>query len=134
MKENIDLFDIYAGRILNELLSSFPIPYDLEVPKLTIDRLNDEDEKKHKEIIYHTINWLGEEDFIRYNVKTLGMELFTNVLLTSKGLEVLKQTPKNLSDNPTLATHLKKAVATGKEELIKQAVNAIFSASLSIGG
>lgn len=127
MNENIDLFDIYAGRVLNELLCKFPMPSDLKVPKLTIDRLNDKDEEKHREIIYHTINWLADENFIRYRDKTLGLELFTDVVLTSKGLKTLKQTPKNLSDNPTLATSLKKAIATGKDELIKQAVNAIFS-------
>ncbi len=119
-KENIDLFDIYAGRILNELLGSFPIPKDLEVPNIVLKRVGEQEQKHHQYIIYHTIKWLGDEDFIRYGTSTLGMELYTDVILTSKGLEVLKQAPKTISDNPTLASRLKQAVETGSDELIKK--------------
>lgn len=54
-----------------------------------------------------------------------------NVVLTHKGLEILKQTPQSI-DGKSLGDSLKQAVKVGKDELIQSAVNKIFSFSLSL--
>ena len=57
--------------------------------------------------------------------------MVSNVILTAKGLEILKQTPQSV-DGKSLGDNLKAAVQTGKDEFIKQAVNKIFSFSLNL--
>ena len=92
--KNIDKFDIYSGKILALLLENFPIATEIEIMR---DVIKDENApQKEQEFVYHTLKALQEYGFINYQDYTIGGELFTDVRLTLKALEVLKATPKSL--------------------------------------
>ncbi|WP_169753627.1 hypothetical protein [Campylobacter mucosalis] len=128
--KNIELFDYYSGVIFARLIDEFPLPFNDKMGNLLRDDINLEDEAeliRHQNIIYNTFIWLRDNGFLRLEQCTRGN--IVGVVLTAKGLETLKQTPKSI-DGKSLGDNLKEAIKIGKDELIKQAVNKIFSVSL----
>jgi len=98
----------------------------MKFPLAVIDEVN-----KHVAIVYYTCLWLKENGFVNLDNSFSSQKMISNVILTAKGLEILKQTPQSI-DGKSLGDNLKAAVQTGKDEFIKQAVNKIFSLSLNL--
>lgn len=124
MMTNIDKFDIYSGKILALLLENFPIATDINVFE---DIIKDENAtQKEKNFVYHTIKALQEYGFIRYRSNDLSGELFINVTLSLKALEVLKATPKSLGGK-SIGDRITDSVKLAKDEAIKSSVGLAFS-------
>lgn len=89
---NIDVFDRCAAKIFADLYQYFPVPIDLEFAPVSLDIYDQDDsgiEVLNKLEIYgHTINWLISAGYLQ--VKSLSYETAHEVVLTPKGLEVLK--------------------------------------------
>ncbi|MBE2985333.1 hypothetical protein CCAL6883_08285 [Campylobacter sp. RM6883] len=130
-QKNIELFDYYAGIIFARLIDEFPLPFNEKIADLLrndIDFSDDTELTRHNNIIYYTVMWLRDNGFIKVDQCTRGV--IVSAVLTHKGLEILKQVPQSI-DGKSLGDNLKQAVKIGKDELIKTAVNKIFSVSLT---
>ncbi|WP_169780156.1 hypothetical protein [Campylobacter curvus] len=132
MKEqkNIELFDYYAGVIFAELIDEFPLPKDLKAVNLTKNDISADEVNKHTAIVFFTGIWLRDNGFIRLDGAYSSQKVLSGAVLSYKGLEILKQVPQSI-DGKSLGDNLKEAVAVGKDELIKSAVNKIFAYSIS---
>lgn len=122
MKEqkNIELFEIYAAKTLGLLYDEFPIPKNFNYHEFC-DNKSIEDALSQALIAYHTIEWLSNNGFIVHSGIDRNYGDVKRAVLTLKGLELLKY--------DFLGSKLKDALRLGKEELIRQAVNKIFSLS-----
>lgn len=129
--KNIELFDYYAGIIFSELIDEFPLPKDIKAADIVKNDIHINEVNKHVAIVYYTCLWLKENGFVNLDNSFSSQKMVSNVTLTAKGLEILKQTPQSI-DGKSLGDNLKAAVQTGKDEFIKQAVNKIFSLSLNL--
>ena len=129
--KNIELFDYYAGIIFSELIDEFPLPKDIKAADIVKNDIHIDEVNKHVAIVYYTCLWLKENGFVNLDNSFSSQKMVSNVILTAKGLEILKQTPQSI-DGKSLGDNLKAAVQTGKDEFIKQAVNKIFSLSLNL--
>ncbi|ERJ25864.1 hypothetical protein [Campylobacter concisus] len=129
--KNIELFDYYAGIIFSELIDEFPLPKDIKAADIVKNDIHIDEVNKHVAIVYYTCLWLKENGFVNLDNSFSSQKMVSNVTLTAKGLEILKQTPQSI-DGKSLGDNLKAAVQTGKDEFIKQAVNKIFSLSLNL--
>lgn len=129
--KNIELFDYYAGIIFSELIDEFPLPKDIKAADIVKNDIHIDEANKHVAIVYYTCLWLKENGFVNLDNSFSSQKMVSNVILTAKGLEILKQTPQSI-DGKSLGDNLKAAVQTGKDEFIKQAVNKIFSLSLNL--
>ena len=128
-KTNLEWFDYYAAMLLSELLDTFPLPASLEIANFVKSGVPAENVQKHKQIIYYTIVWLRDNGFLKVGTTAFNYESASNMVLTAKGLEILKQVPESINGK-SLGDGLKEAVKVGKDELIKQAVNKILSVSI----
>ena len=128
---NIELFDYSAGIIFSELIDEFPLPKDIKAADIVKNDIHIDEVNKHVAIVYYTCLWLKENGFVNLDNSFSSQKMVSNVILTAKGLDILKQTPQSV-DGKSLGDNLKAAVQTGKDEFIKQAVNKIFSLSLNL--
>lgn len=131
--KNIELFDEYTTIVMAQLYESFPI-------KKTIDARNlcghsDIDEyggvvdasgrpSKAFDLAMATIEWLGDNGYARYKERwAFG---WTDVVLTEKGLTMLKALPNSLASKETFGDRLLRLVKEGSISLAKEAAKAAF--------
>lgn len=133
--KNIELFDEYTTLVMAQLYEGFPV-------KMTIDARNlcghnDIDEygavvdasgrpSKAFDVALATVEWLGDNGYVRYKERwALG---WTNVVLTEKGLAMLKALPNSLASKETFGDRLLRLVKEGSIGLAKEAAKAAFEA------
>lgn len=130
MCRNIELFDAYTAKIFARLYERFPMPDDVSI----IDFLGqgslgeygdivDEHGKKLAEanIAWHTFIWLKETGFIRIEGEHAYLSL-TGIVLTAKGLEVLKATPSSVQPSSRIGDVLIGMLKTGATESASQLI------------
>ena len=127
---NIELFDLYVGKILATLYESFPVRTHLDICEGAGADI-DEDTLQvplQCQIYKDTVIWLKDSGYIIYaNEHTYS---FTGVVLTAKSLELLKRVPKSLKSS--YGEKLVALLKDGSEDALKQSVNTLLSASLDI--
>jgi len=112
-KANIELFNEYTAVIFATLYESFPIPTQLSASDI-LDRENAadlSDQYDQERVCFATIRWLNEAGYIRY--KSDNEMGFQNVVLTPKGLELLKAIPASLENSVSIGDHLIALMKTG---------------------
>ncbi|ABS44419.1 conserved hypothetical protein [Campylobacter jejuni subsp. doylei 269.97] len=123
MSENIELFESYTAKTLGELYSTFPIPSDFNffdfIPKLEYEEF-----LIHQLNAFHTINYLKANHFLDFKSIDIENGKVEKAILKPKALELLKQ--------DGLGVQLKKALNTGRDELIRSIVNKALEMSLKI--
>jgi hypothetical protein len=100
IRANQEYFDLLAGDVFARLYSSFPVPLDLAAA-VEFLHLGDKDEIDNdpgrlRNLYWHTVRWLADEGYLRMGPAVIGDEddaIFTDVVLTTKGLEALRKTP-----------------------------------------
>lgn len=123
-KVNIEKFNKCAAEIFSLLYEHFPIPNDINLTDYP-----HYDNQENNTIFFATIDFLNEENFIRYQKKVYGGYL--GVVLTSKGFTVLNSPlPKAITGNKTIGSKLKDIVKTGKDESIKILIREAIKLSL----
>ena len=121
---NIDKFNKCAAEIFGLLYEQFPIPNNIN-----ITNFHHYDNQENSVIFFSTIDFLNEENFIRYQKKVYGG--YVGVVLTSKGFTVLNSPPpEKISKNETLGSKIKDILKTGKDESIKILIREAFKLSL----
>lgn len=130
--KNIEMFDIYTAKVLAKLYKNFPLKIDIDVCDmlgLIIDQENMQ-VPKECDILNDTIAWLQESGFIYFE----GSHVygFSRVVLSAKGLEVLKSTPSSITPRDGIGESLKDVLTQGKKESIRQVVGTILSQAVRI--
>jgi hypothetical protein len=105
IRANQEFFDLLAGDIFARLYTFFPEPIDLYsdgvLPHLGLQQDEVGEDPQRLKILYgHVVGWLAAEGYIRIGQIAPGdddEEVFTDVVLTSKGLEALRKTPGSLT-------------------------------------
>lgn len=134
---NIEKFDEFVAKTLGLLYTAFPVPRELNACKdyglqyvyeksIRHVMLTDEEDFEAK-IFYSTVQWLHQSGYIiigREKKFPLGFE---EVVLTTKGLVVLKAVPASLRDDRTIGTRLIDAVKSGSKEVIEEVVKLVLS-------
>ncbi|QKF64519.1 hypothetical protein [Campylobacter corcagiensis] len=117
--QNIELFDLYVGKVLTKLYESFPIKCEIYYKSdfLEVD----------ENIMRGTLIWLKDSEFIKYDAIMPNSDLVTGAILSLKGLELLKQKPKTFQKS--LGESLKVLANKGLDSAISKISNDILSYS-----
>jgi len=70
----------------------------------------------------YVVNWLVKEEFIKANGGSFAM--YSQCVLTAKGLDALSSTPTSLGGSETVISKLKAGLASGSTEALKAAIAA----------
>jgi hypothetical protein len=133
---NAEVFNFSALQLFAKLFDEFPQPVTIDA-----DRLGSETNAAFGEtindtirMIYlaeHTITWLAEEGFLRYEKGPIpGARHFTNVRLTLRGLTVLGYMPSALQGpekSQPLIARIKSVVSSGAEKAGADAVKSLLT-------
>ncbi|WP_305461524.1 hypothetical protein [Photobacterium leiognathi] len=133
MSNNIDNFNEIAAKLFSLLLDQFPIRIQIdevsffEYEPITFDPIDGRiltNKQEHEfKMLSETIIWLSESGFIRCNGFP---DEKLNVVLTEKGLELLKLKPDVLNSN-TVGDTIISLIKSGS----KSASGAVLSAALT---
>ncbi len=127
MSKNIKIFDTQVTLILSEAYKVFPKSFDLDIDDLENFLKSSRSKislEEHQEYCGDTMLFLEKNGFIEIGTKTLGGG-YIDVRLTLKGLTLLKQQPKSISDEPSVGEMASKKI---KEGLIDSAIAIITNA------
>ncbi|MCG9579764.1 hypothetical protein L1D14_26530 [Vibrio tubiashii] len=152
--KNIEIFESQTAEIFKVPYESFPVPKDIYFHQIspepkpvdgfgeTLSPPENEGEfddfyqsfdlfeqcseyRKNSTVFSSTIEWLQSSGYISFE-RMGSFDCFQSVVLTAKGLEVLKGTPSCLDGSLTLGEKLQdEVVATGSDmarDLVKQAL------------
>ena len=111
--KNIEIFDKQVAVIFAKLYENFPDKIDIECSKILP---NSDENNKYCD---GTISFLEENELISIEEKLIGNG-YIGVRLTMKGLKILKQTPKSISEDKTIG---EKIVSNIKDGAVSFAVN-----------
>lgn len=129
---NMELFDTYTAEIFSRLYQSFPEPCALDV--LHISGCQDVDEtgrmEKPARICRHTVLWLEQSGYLSFESEYPSG--FFGVVLSAKGLEVLKAVPDSVKSSDTLGEKLVKALKGGARETARILAKTVLSKGLSL--
>lgn len=122
MPSNIEQFDEYAARIFALLYEAFPVPRDIDA--LELSGRPDVDEngmpQEEAEIAISTLHWLREAGYVWYENETGYGAL--NVVLSAKGLELLKVVPASLEGKTSIGERLRTVATAGSAEVGKKLI------------
>lgn len=130
MSRNIEIFDAQVAIVLALLYDNFPKSIEFDCVYLeskTVDKRITAEE--HREFCRDTILFLEENEFISIQSKAINRNVFSGIKLTMHGLQVLKQTPKSISNEPAVGETISSMV---KEGLMTSAIGLINSTVMKI--
>ena len=143
---NIVLFDAYAAEVFSQLYKNFPVCKDIYVEDIIKNAEHDRKEsvERQREICSETMHWLREAEFISVKTPTFKdfylnrdehkiETVFTCVILTAKGLQILKQVPRSIKEGVTLGEEISDALKQGFKSRASELVS-IALGSLVTGG
>ncbi|MCS6718703.1 hypothetical protein, partial [Proteus mirabilis] len=120
--------------VLASLYESFPVKKSFLVETLFPETSLEPDwsdipQINHDAIfVTETISWLVEHQYISANIQ-YGYS-FSDVVLTAKGLELLKLTPNSLE--PSLGDQLVKAVKSGTKDIIVNVSSSVLTTGIAL--
>jgi hypothetical protein len=136
--KNIELFDLYVGKIFVLLYEEFPVRKNINACdflgyKEKYDESNYTDkEDKECGIFESTMEWLQESGYILYKEKS--SVWYIDVILSAKGLELLKAVPESVRTKKSIGEHINHLARESTDESLKQAVNMLLSMGLKMFG
>ncbi len=136
--KNIETFDKMVGYVFSELYESFPICLEIKAnPFLKKIEMHSE---KNELILSETLFWLRESGFITFKSPieksiskmdgVIPHPLFSCVVLTAKGLEILKKIPKSVDEEKGIGEEIIDAVKIGAKDRISQLVSSALSIAM----
>lgn len=148
---NIKLFDAYTAEIFKILYENFPVCKDIK-PHEIVNRIEAGNQERpigdipvaERQICSSALHWLRDNNLISVyapNKKTFTAsndvsmdELFTCVVLTAKGLAVLKQVPKSIQTGVSLGEEISDAVKKGMISKASELVGVALGGVIMGGG
>lgn len=119
----IDTFNRGAALILAKLYEEFPTPIHLDIAQLA-DGITDEE----GDIYASTLLFLKDEGFVRAGSSVARGLMTANVVLTSKGLDILNSTPEVLQVSAPLGERVKDVAKSGSKEVLSAVMQAVIGA------
>ena len=129
--DNIDGFNLAAAFVFNELHSRFPQPIALDYT-----RASNRPDGVDQDLMNATVEWLGAEGIIRIGeiVKALtGPVIFTRVVLSNKGLQLLGATPHTLKGKSSYGAALREEIGKGALDAAKDLVKELLTTAIASG-
>ena len=130
---NIQRFDDIASRVFAELYENFPLPTELATEDY-LDPATEWNETFQQDVIIDdgefflaTVQWLEKAGYV--SADGYHHSRVSDVVLTAKGLEVLRAIPGSLKGDPSIGEQLASAAKTGG----KEAMRGLFSQALGVG-
>ena len=137
--KNIETFDKCVGYVLGELYENFPICITINL-KLFLEKNKHDVNDKEELILSETIFWLRDSDFLTFSnplekdvthfQEVRASPQFTCVVLTAKGLDVLKKVPTSLKENKGMGEFILEAVNTGAKETLSGLVGSVLATAI----
>lgn len=134
---NINQFDEYVGRVFGILYESFPVPTDLNigdvlgVPDLYNSSGLPAEMDNEANIAVYSVIWLASVGYLKMTQNSSNE--FFDLILTEKGLEVLKATPSSLTHQSLpLGKQIAVASKSGAKEILRTLVNEALSVGVKI--
>lgn len=129
--DNIKTFDKFVGYISAELYTAFPVCIKINVCEF-LKKIKCEGEEE--ELIFsETMFWLRGAGFLSFvspdEKEIFPMEgvvaslQFSCVVLSAKGLEILKKTPKSVESKESIGEMVKNAIKEGSKAKMIEGVN-----------
>ena len=121
---NIDIFDRCVGVFFARLYESFPKRIDIrfaEIPEDIFDKTDSNEQAERKfEGYEHAVKWLHQAGYAWANhVDDRGAE---GIVLSPKGLEVLRAKPRSLLQRKSIGDLITEAVKSGAKDALTKAV------------
>lgn len=130
----IDVFNTNVGIILTKLYEKFPLRINLSYNDLAIELFEDSDEDggdfDKVDVFGATVAWLEQAEYI-WASKVDNDEAF-GVVLSPKGLELLKAKPDSLSGQ-SIGDQLLSIMKSGAKEAAKSAIKDLITLALTQG-
>lgn len=141
--KNIDTFDILTGYILGELYESFPICKEINLELFLINNESIDNTEKNQLILSETLFWLRDNDFLTFPIPeekplrrhtgAMAYPQFSCIVLTAKGLAVLKKVPKSVDrkdKDKGLGEHIIDVVKMGTKEQLSNLVGSVLATAI----
>ena len=136
--KNIETFDKFVGYILADLYQSFPVCKEVQVSYFAKKcDMGGEDL-----ILSETLFWLQDTGFltftgpkekhIRRMEEVTTFPIFSCIVLTAKGLETLKKTPKSIDKKKGIGENIIDAVQRGAKAELSELVSDMLSMTYKI--
>lgn len=138
---NIERFDEITAQVLGRLYEEFPLPIYLPAADFITsatcycDAVCADVPSPDARFFEASVVWLGDTGYLRYEEHMRQVAGFRDIVLTARGLEVLKSIPESLSGQ-TLGERLVAGAKTGGKELALEALRQTlaFGSRLLTGG
>ncbi|OLS63742.1 hypothetical protein [Pseudomonas putida] len=135
---NIQQFDEITGQVLGLLYEKFPVPHSLMIREIAPNGLAMDDflcaevPNEVGKFFLASVEWLAGAGYL--NVGDVAYNAgFLDVVLTAKGLEVLKATPASLQTGPSFGEKLADASKGGAKEILRGVVSEVLSLGARLG-
>ena len=141
MLSNMERFDQLTGAVFARLYEAFPEPIELDAFPFLQDIAPDgqdfetqqEQAFNAPEFFSYTLRWLAETGYLTHAKQYLGKpSTFEECVLTAKGLEALKATPKSIASGKSIGQSLQDAAKNGALESIKKLSGEALSAGVHL--
>jgi len=135
--DNIKAFNYIVLRVLTDLYDKFPEPAELGglnfVIETVVSKGAEAVETKYSHLFPHTMAWLQEEGFIKFEGGP-DIHRYRNAVLTLRGLTVLGYVPQSLGfrRKETLVEQAKRALSTGVSEAISDTMKKLVTEALKL--
>jgi len=134
--DNIKTFDKFVGYIFAELYSAFPICIKINVSEF-LEKIKCGGEEEAL-IFSETMFWLRDAGFLSFRTPedkevfhmegVIASPRFGCVVLSAKGLEILKKTPKTIEKSESIGDIIRNAVKDGVKTKLIEGVNMALGA------
>lgn len=124
--KNIELFDRYASVLLGRLYEKFPCRDVIFLSEIASEEIDPAEELTiNLQIARDTLLWLADSGYLNYDKDNY--YAFQGVVLTEKGLRLLREVPESLKSKKTLGERLINALKIGAEETAREILKTIIS-------
>ncbi len=135
--DNIKVFNYYVLKILTKLYDKFPEPVEINgvrfLVKTVVDKGSGAIEAKYYYLFPHTMSWLREEGFIKFDPGS-AIDHYKNATLTLRGLTVLGYLPQSLGAGrkKTIIEQAKDAISRGITDAGSEAIKMLVTNALKL--
>ena len=122
---NMDEFNRITAIVFAKLYEAFPQGIRLAVEDVT-DGNGTPEENTIRNFDY-AVRFLASEDFLKYTGESDEGLFFVEVILTLKGLKILRSIPEALVEKESLGQRVTALVKSGSKEISKEALKAVIN-------
>ncbi|UXZ55958.1 hypothetical protein LOS15_08020 [Halomonas sp. 7T] len=133
----MEKFNRLVGLLFGTLYEEFPVPLRLDAGdylEKTIDEDDYEGSFNFSEYFEHTVKWLETAGYIWISQDFSSMDGYeVEVVLSEKGLEVLRRVPSSLEGSESIGERLARFAKSKTSEAVGVLISAAISSAISNG-